>query len=170
MEYISSDANIWFDFDAISSLDLPFLLPCKFIMYREALREEIVYPTGLLSELLNRGLIAVEITTEEFYLTEALRIRYRRISVYDAIALSIAKNRDILLITGDNALRQAAINECVDVKGTIGLLDSIYEQHLIDRKRYVACLKQFIKHNERRLPVDELEKRIQKEEDEHEND
>ncbi len=81
-----------------------------------------------------------------------------------------ARNRGILLITGDNALRQAAIKECVDVKGTIGLLDSIYEQHLIDRNRYVACLEQFIKHNERRLPVDELEKRIQKEGDEHEND
>ena len=84
MEYISSDANIWFDFNTISSLDIPFLLPCKFIMYREALREEIVYPTGLLSELLNRGLIAVEITTEEFYLAEALRIRYRRVSVYSS--------------------------------------------------------------------------------------
>ena len=170
MEYISSDANIWFDFNTISSLDIPFRLPCKFIMYREALREEIVYPAGLLSELLNRGLMAVEITTEEFYLAEELRSRYRRISVYDAIALSIAKNRGILLITGDNALRQAAISELVDVKGTIGLLDSIYEQQLIDKKRYITCLEQFKEHKERRLPVDELEKRLNQAEAKDEKD
>ena len=42
MNYISSDTNIWLDFDAISGVALPFRMPCTYIMYQEALRKEAV--------------------------------------------------------------------------------------------------------------------------------
>ena len=163
MQYISSDTNIWFDFYTVSCLEIPFKLPCTFIMFGEALRKEIIHPPGLISELQEKGLQTVDIDTAEFYLAEELRSRYRKISAYDAIALSIAKSRGILLVTGDNALRLAAKNEAVEVRGTIGLLDSVYEQKLIDRTEYISCLERFLSHPERRLPVDEIEKRLEME-------
>ncbi len=163
MQYISSDTNIWFDFYMVSCLDIPFKLPCTFIMFGEALRKEIIHPPGLISELQEKGLQAVDIDTEEFYLAEELRSKYRKISVYDSIALSIAKSRGILLVTGDNALRQAALKESVKVQGTIGLLDSVYEKKLIGRMEYISCLERFKEHPERRLPVDEIEKRLKME-------
>ena len=33
MEYISSDTNVWIDFNIISRMNLPFLLPYTYIMY-----------------------------------------------------------------------------------------------------------------------------------------
>ena len=32
MEYISSDTNVWFDFVIIGKIELPFMLPYKYIM------------------------------------------------------------------------------------------------------------------------------------------
>jgi len=68
LDYISSDTNIWLDFNAISRTDLPFRLPCTYIMYKEALRKEIISPPELLDGLQKRGLIGVDLTIEEFFM------------------------------------------------------------------------------------------------------
>ncbi|MBO4446133.1 MAG: hypothetical protein IK036_02555 [Clostridia bacterium] len=159
-KYVSSDANVWFDFNAISKIDLPFRMPYKYIMYKEALRDEIISPPELLESLLDNGLKGVDITTEEFYYAAELGEKYVKLSVYDRIALSIAKNREIVLLTGDGALRKAAESENVSVLGTIGLLDELYENRLISTLVYRGCLRRLKDHNERRLPIDEIDKRL----------
>lgn len=160
MRYISSDTNVWLDFNSISRLNLPFRMPCIYIMFKEALREEIISPPELLSDLQEKGLKGVELETEEFYYALALSGKYRKLSGYDRTALAIAKIRGITLLTGDNPLRQAAIQEGVEVFGTIGLLDKLYEGEHISKKEYLYCLKELLSHKERRLPADELQKRI----------
>lgn len=35
MEFVSSDTNVWIDFQVIARLQLPFLLPYTYIMYTE---------------------------------------------------------------------------------------------------------------------------------------
>lgn len=65
MKYISSDTNIWMDFNSIDRTNLPFLLPCTYVMYREALDKEVVTPPGLVKTLTDLGLESVELTTEE---------------------------------------------------------------------------------------------------------
>lgn len=160
MEYISSDTNIWIDFSTISSIDIPFRLPCTYIMFYEALENEVLSPADLVSDLTKLGLVGVKIDTEEFYCTFELAKKYKRLSIYDRVALAIAKKRNILLLTGENALRKAAIQEGVSVMGTIGLLDRLYEEGRIKRKEYEKCLRGFLKHSERRLPKNELENRL----------
>lgn len=44
MTCVSSDTNIWFDFNTIGRIELPFLLPYTYVMYHEAIEEEIVDP------------------------------------------------------------------------------------------------------------------------------
>ncbi|MBP5304024.1 MAG: hypothetical protein J6Z00_03975 [Clostridia bacterium] len=100
MEVISSDTNIWLDFNAISSIEFPFRLPVEYVMYREALERELLSPPELAKDLQKLGLEGVEITTEEFYYAEELAEKYVKLSTYDRIALSIAKCRDIPLLTG----------------------------------------------------------------------
>ena len=160
MEYISSDTNIWLDFRTISRIDLPFRLDYTYIMYKEALRKEVVSPPDLITDLKKLGLVGVEITTDEFYYAEELASRYRKLTGYDRTALAIAKCRGIILLTGDNALRKAAIKENVQVLGTIGLLDRLYEGTFINATEYRNCLEDLLEHRERRLPLDELQKRI----------
>ena len=160
LKFISSDTNIWLDFDTISRTELPFRLPCTYVMYKEALRSEIISPPELLNSLQELGLIGVELTIDEFFYAQDLAKKYVKLSGYDRIALAIAKFRNIPLMTGDNPLRKAAINEDVQVFGTIGLLDKLYEGAYIAASEYRLCLESLLEHRERRLPVDELKKRI----------
>lgn len=160
MDCISSDTNIWFDFHSIDQLSLPFLMSYKYIIFEEALREEIVSPPELLAKLIKYGLTGVELTTEEFFYAEMLGGKYVRLSGYDRTALAIARERGIPLMTGDRALRKAAEAEGVEVFGTIGLLDRMYGAGVINSKIYLSCLEKFKKHPERRLPQEELDERI----------
>lgn len=161
MKYISSDTNIWIDFNTISRTDLPFRLPCTYIMYKEALRKEIINPPELLTDLQKRGLIGVDLTIEEFFYADELSKKYVKLSGYDRTDLAVAKYRKIPLLTGDNPLRKAAEKEGVEVFGTIGLLDKLYEGDYINKLEYQFCLESLLEHKERRLPEEELQKRIE---------
>lgn len=127
MEYISSDTNIWIDFKTISRINLPFRLPYTYIMYAESIASELSNPSGFQEELTAAGLVSVDITIEEFLLAESWGRIYPRLSVQGRIALAIARERKIVLLTGDMAMRKAANQENVAVLGTIGILDELYK-------------------------------------------
>lgn len=162
MEYISSDTNIWIDFLVINKLELPFALPYKYIMNEDAIENELLSPKDLQSRLKSLGLIAVELSEDEFYLAEEYNLKYNKPSLYDCVALAIAKTRNIVLMTGDGALRSAADKEGVQVIGTIGILDRLYDGEHIDKSEYARCLRLLEAENGKkiRLPHEELVKRI----------
>lgn len=164
MEFISSDTNVWVDFASIDRLALPFKLPYVYLMYEEAISNELLQPEGIDENLTRFGLQAVELTEEEFYLAEELNQKYLKPSTYDCIALAIAKCRRIILLTGDGALRRAAIKEGVEVMGSIKILDLLLEGNLIDTTEYLYCLEEFERQNgnEIRLPQSALQERIDK--------
>lgn len=164
MEYISSDTNVWIDFSVIDRVQLPFYLPYTYIMNTDAIDDELLSPAGLRDELLRRGLVSVELTIEEFTLAEELGLRYLQLSIYDRIALAIAKMRNIILLTGDGALRKAAKNENVGILGTIGVLDQLLGGKYIPEREYEYCLLELQRHNgkEVRLPKSEISSRLQR--------
>ena len=163
-ELISSDTNVWIDFDAIGAVELPFRLPCTYLMWSEAVDDEVKSPSGLRERLLAEGLVAVEITGDEFWLADGYGERYVGISAYDAVALAIAKSRGILLVTGDRRLRKAAEEEGVIVTGTIGVLDRLLAEGLAAEDEYRACIAGLLEANGGvvRLPEDELRRRLEK--------
>lgn len=164
MQYISSDMNVWVDFATINRLALPFKLPYIYLMDEEAITNELLYPAGLGDTLTKLGLKAVELTEEEFFLAEEFNAKYKKPSIYDCIALAIAKCRGITLLSGDGPLRKAAIQEGVHVIGTIGILDQLYEQALISMDEYLFCLEELRRFNggKVRLPGVALLERIEK--------
>ena len=164
MEFISSDTNVWIDFLVIQRTEIPFRLPYTYIMNTDAIEDELLSPTGLRDELLRCGLVGVDLEIEEFELAESFGTKYIKLSIYDRIALSIAKLRKITLLTGDGALRRAAIAEGVTVIGTIGVLDQLYNGSFIDETEYKFCLIELQSHNgqEVRLPKAEITARLQK--------
>lgn len=124
--HICSDTCIWIDFLTISALELPFRLDCKYFMSRDAIQDELLSSASLKAELKELGLIPVELNDEELSLVYEFGERYSRLSTYDTFALAIAKQREYLLLTGDNNLRLAADNEGVAVKGTLWVLDELF--------------------------------------------
>ena len=164
MTYISSDTNVWIDFLLIDSMELPFRLPYTFIMSEEAIEDELLSPPGLAEQLVSFGLESVEITIEEFLLADEYGNRYKRLSVYDRIALAIAKCRSITLLTGDKALRNAAKQESVNIIGTLGIIDELLNYSMITMKEYETCLRKLQVKNGKgiRLPEAEIRSRLQK--------
>lgn len=162
MEYISSDTNVSLDFLVLDRLEIPFKLPYVYIMNEDAIADELLSPKELRENLIGLGLQAVELSEEEFYLAEEYNGRYKKPSLYDCVALAIAKVRGITLMTGDGPLRKAAEQENVAVIGTIGVLDQLYEGNHIEKEEYIECLEKLLEHNGRkvRLPAKELQKRI----------
>jgi len=163
MEYVSSDTSVWIDFSIIGCTELPFRLPYTYIMNNDAIEDELMSPSGLGEELKKNGLVSVELTFEEFTLAEAFGQRYPRLSIYDRIALSIAKERRIVLLTGDGALRKSASNEGVSVLGTLGILDQLFDGHYISKDEYEECLHELERNNGNkvRLPKSEITTRLQ---------
>lgn len=162
MDLISSDTNVWIDFAAIDKLDLPFKLPVTYLMNTDAISNELLEPKGLGEKLVRLGLQPVEMTEDEFFYVEKILSKYNRLSTYDGIALSIAKFRHIPLLTGDKALRKAAKEEDVDVIGTIGIFDRLFEKEFISKAEYIQNLIDLLKLNGTiiRLPEKALKERI----------
>lgn len=164
MEYISSDTNVWIDFSIIQKTELPFRLPYTYIMNEDAITDELLSPLELGQELISYGLKPVEITIEEFELAQNYGEKYIKLSIYDRIALAIAKNRNITLLTGDGALRKASRQEGVQVVGTIGIIDQLLNENLVSVEEYVDCLQGLKKYNGGaiRLPSAEIELRLER--------
>ena len=164
MELISSDTNIWIDFEVSGCLSEPFKLNDRYeyLMSSDALMDEVLSPPELGMKLVKLGVKAVEITEKEYLTACDYGIKYQQLSVYDRIALSIAATRNIKLLSGDKALRLAAIKESVEVHGTLWLLDELFFSGKIQRDRYVSILREMQRQNGRRirLPKNELEKRL----------
>ena len=162
MQYISSDTNVWLDFAAINCLALPFRLSYTYLMNQDAIEDEFLSPPDLKDKLLEKGLRPTELTEEEFFLAEGYGSIYPKLSIYDRTALAIAKCRGFTLLSGDKALRNAAQREKVSLLGTIGILDQLWDEDLINRIEYESVLKDFqaVNGSDRRLPANELEKRL----------
>ncbi len=162
MKYISSDTNVWIDFLTINRLDWPFKLPYTYLMDEDAIDDEFLNPPSVGVRLVELGLIKTSLSDEEFLLAEEFNAKFLKLSRYDCIALAIAKVRKIELLTGDRALRAAAVVEGVNVIGTIGILDRLIEGKYITQDELDHCICDLIKHNgnEVRLPNEELLKRV----------
>lgn len=78
-------------------------------MNNDAILDELLSPKGLNERLLSLGLKGTQITYNEFILAQKYINIYSRLSKYDCTALAIAKERNIILLTGDKALRKAVI-------------------------------------------------------------
>ena len=162
MELISSDTNVWIDFSVINKLELPFLLPYTYLMSEDAIEKELCSPGGLKENLIKLGLKKAYMTIEEFSLADIYSSQYIQLSVIDSIALAIAKQRNIRLLTGDMALRKADHNEKVEVFGTIGILDMLLKQEYITLTDFKDCISRLKELNgkEVRLPSKVLEERL----------
>jgi len=120
-----SDTSVLIDLDRAGLLEAVFALPHAFavpdVLYDREMRDE----WG--DRLLALGLQVVEVS--EGGVADALRYRQQRasLSVADSFALALAKEREWLLLTGDNQLRALAGDEDVECHGVLWLLDIMEE-------------------------------------------
>lgn len=160
--YISSDTNIWIDFYEIDHLDHPFRLEYEYYISKNAFFDEMVKSDEMREELVRRGLKLADVTEDEFIQARTYGEKYRRLSTYDTIALSIAKARGWILLTGDKFLRDAATEEMVECHGVIWIYDELKENGKLSTDEFHMAIDELIcavENGQCRLPMDELRKR-----------
>jgi len=131
-------------------------------MSKLALDDEVLSPIGQASRLLEKGLVAVELTDAELELYMTIASKFRKLSAYDAFALTIAKSRSIILLTGDKALRNAAEAEHVVVRGLLWITDQLYDEHHITHEEHRCCMQEILDgiRVKYRYPKHEIENRL----------
>lgn len=158
MKLLISDANIFIDMHVAGIIRLMFQLQTEIavpdILYEEELREHH-------SDLPGYGLRILSI--QAAYIDEAYRLagNYPAASHNDLLALSLAKQESCPLLSGDAALRKAAVSENVEVKGTLWLMGKLMDEGLITVEKTESAYA-VMKREGRRLPWAEIRKQIKK--------
>ena len=142
MQLLISDTNIIIDLDVCGLLEPMFDLPFSFgvpdILYLEELEEAHGNLPGF-------GLQVMQLNSQSVSRVSALT------SANDLFALILAQQESCPLVTGDGALRSAAREEGVEVKGTIWIIEQMIMHEIIDHD---AARKAFdvMKEKRRFLP------------------
>ena len=162
--FITSDTNIWIDFYEIGRVKHPFLLGYKYYMCRASFEDELIKSKELREELLQNGLFLADITEEEFNLAQDYNREFRKLSVYDSIALALAKKRSLTLLTGDKPLRTAAERVGVECHGILWIYDQLFQFEKISRSDYheaMTALISAVEDGRCRLPLTDLLARME---------
>ena len=145
------DTNTIFDLWYGGLLEKIFLLPCKFVITDFIIHELRNPPFHLISSM---GLRVESLSSEE--ISEIIEIleRYEKPSYEDISVLVLAKSRKTVLITGDEALRHAALEFGVDCRGTCWVIDYLADQSIITYSQAIVTYDN-IRKQRRYPPIDE---------------
>ena len=147
LQYYVLDTNTIIDLHFGKLLHKVFKLPCKFLI-TDLLREELLNPP--FDSLAEMGLLVESLTSEEVSEIYVMGGRYPEPSQYDISVLILARSKNTVLITGDEALRRAAADNSVDCHGTCWLIDYLANERLITYTDAIATYDVILK--KRRYP------------------
>ncbi|WMY75590.1 DUF3368 domain-containing protein [Buttiauxella selenatireducens] len=157
MLILISDANIIIDMEEGGLVELIFSLPHSFkvpdILFYDELEEQH-------SNLLESGLQLGELTSETMRYAMNLAEKATGPSRNDCFALSLAKQEECPLLTGDLALRSLAQSEGVEVKGTIWIVEELIHHGLMTIIEAESAYN-LMRDAGRRLPWDTAFRRLQ---------
>jgi len=145
------DTNTIIDLHCGNLLPIVFRLPCTFII-TDLIVHELRNPP--FRELSTMGLLVESLSSEEIAEIYAMMERYNKPSYWDLSVLVLAKSKKTILITGDELLRHAAVENGVNCYGTCWLIDYLADQKLISYAQAIAAYN-LIQKSRRFPPRDE---------------
>ncbi len=157
MTWLVSDANIFIDMEAGGILDRMFRLPETFAVPNVLFAEELEIHHAHLRE---SGLVVLDVREE--FVREAYRLGgiYKKTSRNDLLALALAKQEQCPLLTGDAKLREAAIQENIEVHGTLWIMERLFLTRVLNT-REAAHAYEKMRQDKRRLPWDQVERQLE---------
>ncbi len=151
-----SDANILIDMEVSGLTDLMFALPYEYMtpdtLFAEELRE---YHAGLLQ----KGLILESLSPGQIERVKDLGEHHKGVSNHDLSAMVLAKSKEAPLLSGDRMLRQVCQQEGIDVRGTLWLIEELFNAGLITAEDAETAYWR-MEDDGSRLPWDEVERQI----------
>jgi predicted nucleic acid-binding protein len=150
-----ADANVLFDLrngrilTHLAALPYRFIIPDAVFVELDPILRSTVQSLGF--EI--GGLEAQSVL--EIY---SLRPEHPRISVADLFALFVARDRQAMLLTGDNRLKRLAETRGLTVHGTLWVLDELFAQQALNAQGALAALERILALGGR-LPASDCQKR-----------
>lgn len=141
-QYFVLDTNTIIDLHFGNLLAKVFQLPCTFLI-TDLLREEIQSPP--FDSLAEMGLLVESLTSEEVSEIYIMGGKYPEPSQCDISVLILARSKNTVLITGDEALRNAAADNSVECRGTCWLIDYLAHERLITYTEAIAAYNVILK-------------------------
>jgi predicted nucleic acid-binding protein len=152
-----TDASILFDAVKGGILHEMFQLPFIFITSDFVAYRELTTPP--LSSFEKAGIRIEELSGSQITILEEIHTAHRNLSVNDISVFILAKDQDITLVTGDEALRKYAESSGVQVHGILWILDELVRNEIIRKNDAAIALRRML-DNECRLPKTECDERF----------
>jgi hypothetical protein len=130
------DTNTIIDLHFGNLLRSVFRLPRHFVV-TDILREELLNPP--FDSLAEMELLDESLTGDEVAEIQEFMDRYPKLSHYDISVLILARSKSTVLISGDEALRNAAADNGVDCHGTCWLIDYLVGEGIISYSEAIAA-------------------------------
>lgn len=149
------DSSILLDFFLVNALQHLLKFPLRIVTV-DIMAEDLESPN--IDQIRKAGVVVLETPLSVIEKMAETGDLYG-IAIYDAALLLSAKAQKAILLTGDRALRAAAVKEKVTCRGTLWLLEEMVLADIITPD-YAALLLERMFLMGRRLPADESSRRI----------
>ncbi|WP_027329884.1 hypothetical protein [Marinimicrobium agarilyticum] len=136
-----SDTNIWIDLHRGGLLESVFELPYQFVT-TEFAWSELRRPPG--ADLVALGLSVEVLSGEATLEIFGLRATLKNPSLADVSCYYLAASQGWTLLTGDKAVRRACHAENLEVRGTLWLMDELYERRVVAGHTLSQALKKVL--------------------------
>lgn len=157
MDKFLLDTNVIID--AFSAKILECLNYSSFYVSQVVFKEEIAkqIPT-----ICNYNLNLLNESYEELISAQKYADSNKKISFYDALCFVLAKERKMILVTGDQNLINFAKQENIQCIGTLKLIEILVENNLLNVEESVQSLIKLKLDSNRRIPHKLIDQIIQK--------
>ena len=158
MQVLVSDTSVLVDLERGSLLEASFRLPHQFVIPDLLYERELKDWGG--EQLVRLGLYVEELDGNGAKRAIAYRRREPALSLADCFALTLAKTRAWVLLSGDRTLRQLAAEETVECHGVLWILDQMCNASAVSIPQLHVGLTAISKHPRCRLPKAEVRRRL----------
>ena len=158
MQVLVSDTSVLVDLERGSLLEASFRLPHRCAVPDLLYERELKDWDG--EELIRLGLSVEELDGNGVKRAIAYLRREPALSLADCFALTLAKTRAWVLLSGDRTLRQLAAEETVECHDVLWLLDQMCNASVVSIPKLRAGLTAISKHPRCRLPKAEVHRRL----------
>ena len=158
MRVLVSDTSILIDLERADLLRAAFSVDAQFVVPDLLYERELRDSGG--AGLLALGLRIESLDESEVESAQAYRRGHPRLALPDTFALTLAKSRRWLLLTGDGPLRALAAAEEVECHGVLWLIDLMHTERVVEAGILRAGLEQLARHPRCRLPRAEIDVRL----------
>lgn len=161
---IVNDASCLIDLRKGQLLHVMAKLPYRFIVPLPIRRSELLEFTAQEWRLLDdAGFETYDLPPEQIREVMAVRATTPKLSVNDCFCLVSTRNHEGgVLLTGDQLLRQVAMDNEVDVHGVLWMIDQLYEAEVCETELLISALVQWREDRTVFLPNVEIDLRLRR--------